>query len=69
MQKRRWFRLWIISKQLVLPDKLYPEIQIITIKEFLNGKQLKYPRIAPEVTFKRAERKSKEKQAEQGQLF
>lgn len=51
-----------------LPGKHYPRLQILTIEELLNGKQLEYPRIAPEVTFKKAERKIKANEAEQGQL-
>ena len=51
------------------PGKHYPRLQIFTIEELLNGKKLEYPRYAPEVTFKKAERKSKGKEPEQGQLF
>jgi len=51
------------------PGKRYPRIQILTIKELLNGKQLEYPRVAPEVTFKKAERKSKGEEPEPGGLF
>ena len=51
------------------PDKHYPRVQILTIEEILNGKQLEYPRVAPEVTFKKAERKGKGEEPEQGQLF
>jgi len=51
------------------PDKHYPRVQILTIEEILNGKQLEYPRVAPEVTFKKAERKGKGEETEQGQLF
>ncbi len=51
------------------PDKHYPRMQILTIEEILNGKQLEYPRVAPEVTFKKAERKKKGEEPEQGQLF
>lgn len=52
----------------LFPDKTYPRIQILSIEEILNGKQLDYPRVAPEVTFKKAERLSKE-DGEQGTLF
>ena len=51
------------------PAKLYPKIQILTIEEILAGKQIEYPRVAPEVTFKKAERKGKGEEPEQGQLF
>lgn len=52
-----------------LPGHRYPRIQILTIKELLSGKKLEYPRVAPEATFKRAERKSKEKQSRQEALW
>ena len=51
------------------PDKHYPRIQIITVEELLRGKQLEYPRVAPEVTFKKAERISKVAEGEQSTLF
>ena len=51
-----------------LPEKHYPKVQILTIEELLHGKQLEYPRIAPEVTFKKAERKTKRGKSEQGRL-
>ena len=50
-----------------LPGKKYPKIQILTIKELLEDRKLDYPRIAPEVTFKRAERKID--RGEQGELI
>jgi len=50
------------------PGKRFPRLQIITIEELLNGKQLEYPRIGPEVTFKKAERKEKGKIPEQMKL-
>ena len=50
------------------PGKHYPRLQILTIEELLNGKQLEYLRVAPEVTFKRAERLKQEKPKEQGRL-
>ncbi len=53
----------------MLPGKTYPKIQILTIEEILAGKQIDYPRVAPEVTFKKAERKKKGEEPEQGQLF
>lgn len=40
-----------------LPGKKYPKIQILTIEQLFEGKSLGYPRIAPEVTFKSAQRK------------
>ncbi len=41
------------------PGLRYPRIQILTIDDLLAGKQIEYPRLAPEGTFKRAERKRK----------
>ena len=40
-------------------EHLFPRIQILTIKELLEGKQAEYPRYAPEATFKKARRVSK----------
>ncbi len=45
-----------------------PKIQIVTIAELLNGAQIRYPRM-PVTTFKKAERKYKEKAPEQGELL
>jgi len=50
-------------------EKRYSRLQNLTVEEFLNGKQLEYPRLAPEVTFKKAERKSKGREPEQGRLI
>ena len=50
------------------PGKRYQKLQIITIEELLNGKQLEYPRMWPEVTFKEAERKGKGNKPEQMKL-
>jgi len=50
------------------PGKRFPRLQIITIEELLKGKQLEYPRMGPEVTFKKAERKEKGKISEQMKL-
>lgn len=38
------------------PGYQYPRIQILTIKELLDGKEPQYPRMAPPATFKRAQR-------------
>ena len=38
------------------PGYQYPRIQILTIKELLEGNQAQYPRMAPPATFKRAQR-------------
>ncbi len=42
-----------------LPGFQYPRLQILTIAELLMGKKLDYPRIAPDVTFKKAPRQTK----------
>ncbi|GAH77963.1 unnamed protein product, partial [marine sediment metagenome] len=48
----------------------HPKIQILTIKELLAGKKIDYPpRRQTDVTFKKAERKSKGKPVEQGEMF
>jgi len=39
--------------------KRYPRLQILTVEDLLNGKQIDYPRVAPEHTFKQPERKRK----------
>ena len=39
------------------PDTHYPRIQILTIEELLNGIRAEYPRLAPEATFRRAQRR------------
>lgn len=51
------------------PGKKYPKVQILTIEELLNGKELQYPRLAPESTFKKAKRKKKAGEDEQGSLL
>ena len=53
----------------MLPGKLYPKIQILTIEDILNSKTLEYPRVAPDVTFKKAGRLSKDDDGEQVTLF
>jgi site-specific DNA-methyltransferase (adenine-specific) len=40
------------------PDRRFPKVQILTIQELLNGKELLYPRLAT-ATFKKAQRKQK----------
>ncbi len=50
-----------------LQGKKYPRIQILTIKELLEDKKLKYPRIMPEATFKNAKRKRNS--GDQGKLI
>ncbi|WP_028322707.1 hypothetical protein [Desulfatiglans anilini] len=37
-----------------LPGRRYHRVQILTIKELLGGKQLEYPRLAIDATFKKA---------------
>lgn len=41
-------------------NKQYPRVQILTIEELLAGKQVQYPHLGPNGTFKQAERKRKE---------
>jgi len=41
------------------PAHQYPRLQILTIKELLEGKEAQYPRMAPPATFKRAQRHRK----------
>jgi len=38
------------------PGNQYPRIQILTIRELLEGGEAQYPRMAPDATFKRARR-------------
>lgn len=52
----------------VIPGKHYPKVQILTIKEILDGHQIKYPRVSPDITYKRAEYKGKDNKREQGKL-
>ena len=42
-----------------LPGLQFPRLQILTIEKLLAGRRLDYPRIAPEITFKKAPRRSK----------
>lgn len=52
------------------PDLQYPKIQILTIEGLLKGtERLEYPRVAPEVTFKRAEKKEKKLKSKQQSMF
>ncbi len=39
------------------PGTEYPRVQILTIEELLVGKRAEYPRLAPEATFRRAQRR------------
>jgi site-specific DNA-methyltransferase (adenine-specific) len=39
----------------------YPRVQILTITELLEGKTVHYPRLGPTATFKKAERKEKDR--------
>jgi len=51
------------------PGLRVPRVQILTIEELLAGKQVEYPRVAPEETFKRAKRVSKATVPEQQPLL
>jgi site-specific DNA-methyltransferase (adenine-specific) len=44
------------------PGKKCPRLQILTIGDLLSGRELQCPRVAPEITFKKAERKRKGKE-------
>lgn len=48
-----------------LPGYQYPRIQILTIRELLEGKEAQYPRMAPPATFKRAQRHRRDLQDQQ----
>lgn len=50
------------------PGNYYPRIQILTIKDLLEGKQVEYPRHAPVATFKKAQRVRKANN-DQGQML
>ncbi len=50
------------------PGMRCPEVQILTIEDLLDGEELQYPRVAPDVTFKRAQRKAKGKKTKQSGL-
>jgi site-specific DNA-methyltransferase (adenine-specific) len=47
----------------------YPRLQILTIEELLQGKEVQYPRVAPAATFKKAERIEKEDKTRQQSLL
>ena len=47
------------------PGYQYPRIQILTIRELLDGKEAQYPRMAPPATFKRAQRHRKSMEEQQ----
>ncbi len=48
------------------PDSHYPRVQILTIGELLNGGRADYPRVAPEGTFQRAQRRRQSAGAQPG---
>ena len=47
------------------PGNQYPRLQILTIRELLEGKEAQYPRMAPTTTFKRAQRHRRDLQEQQ----
>jgi len=47
------------------PGHQYPRIQILTIRELLEGKEAQYPRMAPPATFKRAQRHQRSSQEQE----
>jgi len=52
------------------PDLKVPRLQILTIEGLLEGiETLEYPRVAPDVTFKRAEKKEKASNLKQKTMF
>jgi len=51
------------------PGDYYPRMQILTIQDLLNGKQVEYPRHAPVATFKKAQRVRKASNDEQNRLL
>lgn len=51
------------------PGQRFPRLQLLTVGELLAGKIVQYPRVAPAVTFKRAERRSKDKGLKQADLW
>ncbi|MBI2862338.1 MAG: restriction endonuclease, partial [Chloroflexi bacterium] len=53
----------------LFPSHQYPKLQVLTIRELLEGKGVQYPRVAPEPTFKRAQRRRKGTQDEAERLF
>lgn len=51
------------------PGHYYPKIQILTIQELLDSRQVEYPRHAPIATFKKAKRLRKIGNDEQGRML
>jgi site-specific DNA-methyltransferase (adenine-specific) len=47
------------------PDRQYPRLQILTIAELLDGKQVQYPGLAPVASYRKAERKRKDSDKQQ----
>ncbi|CCF82343.1 site-specific DNA-methyltransferase [Nitrolancea hollandica] len=47
------------------PDRQYPRLQILTIAELLDGKQVQYPGLAPVASYRKAERKRKDSDTQQ----
>lgn len=52
----------------LFPNMRFPKLQILTIKELLEGKELQYPRMAV-ATFKKAARKRKGGELEQRRIW
>lgn len=50
------------------PGRRIPRLQILSVRELLDGREVQYPRGAPVATFRRAERRAKRRE-EQGQLL
>jgi site-specific DNA-methyltransferase (adenine-specific) len=51
------------------PNHQYPRLQVVTIGELLNGTEVHYPRVAPNVTFLKAVRQEKAPVSIQERLF
>jgi site-specific DNA-methyltransferase (adenine-specific) len=51
------------------PGLQFPRLQILTIRELLDGREAQYPRLAPTATFKKAERRRKATQQDQKRLL
>jgi len=47
----------------------YPRLQILTVEDVLKGKRVQHPEVAPNAVFKRAARKLKGAQPEQGSII
>lgn len=51
------------------PGQRFPRLQILTVEELLNGKELQYPRTGVPATYKQAERQRKGEEPEQQRIL